>query len=646
MIGTQARRRFVTDNRGVSVVVGAILIFGFLILTLAVYQVQIVPEQNAQAEFEHFEDSQNELIELREAILTAGENDVTQFPSLTLGTTYQPRLLTVNPPPPTGTLQTSDPYNITIENDDGEHANVTTRFLEYQPGYNEHSIGTTRFEHSVLYLDERDRGNNVSIIEDQHIVDDGTVTVTAVQNEFQQTGTGRVTLELYPLVDESDIELPDSNDEDYTVLVPTLLTEDEYWDEALEDSGEVYEGVEERDNEPNALTLEVAEDDFELNTVGIRSAPDEGPASSTDTEPVDGETITANRIDDLVENQADQDQEFEFTLNEEELAQGRNVSIDISEPNAAGVDYESATAAAEGNDVTIVNDGDTIEFEASENIDVDDPVVVTVDELDVEDDTAGEFDDITFTRDDTQDSSTESFEVQSTITADSIDDLVEDREDQEQRFDFTLREELDGGDTVRIDVSEANDAGVGYDAEDIALEASGNNNPDVENDGETLVFEAQGNADGEQFITVSDLDVTDGAAGDFENITFTRDDNDDVSTESFKILDSDVTLGPSIREFETDTRQGQGQGQIGITGDWRVEAGDADLSEIEVEAIDRDDGSVVESETWDVAGQRDADGDFTFDDGDFNDGEEYDVTITVTDQDDQSESETVRQEAG
>jgi len=297
MIGRQARRRFVGDNRGVSVVVGAILIFGFLMLTLAVYQVQIVPEQNAQAEFEHFEDSQNELIELREAILTAGTNGVTQFPSLTLGTTYQPRLLAVNPPPPTGTIQTSNPYNITIENNDGEHANVTTRFLEYQPGYNEHRIGTTRFEHSVLYLDERDRGNNVSIIEDQTIVDDGTVTVTALQNEFQQTGTERATLELYPLVDVDASDFPDPSGENFTVRVPTRLDEDDYWDEALEDTNGIYQGVDSQahDTDTHALNLSVDEDDFEINTIGIRQEPDEDPARNTDREDVPDEfelTIT------------------------------------------------------------------------------------------------------------------------------------------------------------------------------------------------------------------------------------------------------------------------------------------------------------------------------------------------------------------
>jgi hypothetical protein len=112
--------------------------FGILILALTTYQAAIVPEQNAQTEFQHFEEVRDELIQLRNSISTAGQSDVSQFPSVILGTNYQTRTVTINPPAPAGTLQTSDAYNITISNGTEEYdKNITTRFLEYQPGYNE-----------------------------------------------------------------------------------------------------------------------------------------------------------------------------------------------------------------------------------------------------------------------------------------------------------------------------------------------------------------------------------------------------------------------------------------------------------------------------------------------------------------------------
>jgi len=293
MIGTPASKAFAADNRGVSAVVGFILVFGILMLLLTIYQAQIVPQQNAQTEFEHFEETRDELVEMRNSISTAGQNDMSQFPSVTLGTTYQSRLLTVNPTPPAGTLQTSDAYNITISNGTAEHdLNISTRFLEYQPGYNEIAIGTTQYEHSVLYLDERDRGNNVSIIEDQNLLKDGTVRITALQNQFQQTGTNRVTLELYPQ-DEGDASaFPDPEGKPLNVSIPTQLDDDEYWDDALEDAGEMYVGVDTEaypdDDDTYALNLSVDveddDEDLEVNTVGIQLEPDEDPAKNTDTE--------------------------------------------------------------------------------------------------------------------------------------------------------------------------------------------------------------------------------------------------------------------------------------------------------------------------------------------------------------------------
>jgi|AntDeeMetagen285_2_1112576.scaffolds.fasta_scaffold05930_2 hypothetical protein len=298
MSDSKSKLPFVDDTRGVSEVVGFILVFAVLILALSTYQAAIVPQQNAQTEFQHFEDVRNEMIELRNSISTAGQADVSQFPSVTLGTNYRTRTVTVNPPPPAGTLQTSEPYNITIANKSGSQMNISTRFIEYQPGYHEISIGSTWYEHSVLYLDERDRGG-VSIIEEQNIVKNKTVRITALQNQFQETGTGRVTLELYTR--DRVNKFPSGN---LTVRVPTRLTEDDYWDEALADTGDIYQGVD-SDSDVDRLNLSVNETDLEVNTVGIRGEPDEGPGkntapyreSGTSQDPTDPSSDTAENVE-------------------------------------------------------------------------------------------------------------------------------------------------------------------------------------------------------------------------------------------------------------------------------------------------------------------------------------------------------------
>lgn len=263
------------DTRGVSEVVGFILILGILILTLTTYQAAIVPQQNAQTEFQHFEDVRDEMIELRNAISTAGQADVSQFPSVRLGTNYQSRILTINPASPAGTLQTSDSYNISISDGDVTEY-ISTRFIEYQPGYNEITAGPTWYEHSVLYVDEPE-SENVLIIEDQNLVTDGNkLKITTLQSTFQRSGTNRVTVELIPnqsAVNLSDTELNDS--EELTVRIPTRLNETEW--EVLQEKLDGEENVDygpfdDSESEINYLTLNVSnQKHLEINTVEIYS---------------------------------------------------------------------------------------------------------------------------------------------------------------------------------------------------------------------------------------------------------------------------------------------------------------------------------------------------------------------------------------
>jgi len=278
MIGTRDSHAFAADNRAVSAVIGFILVFGILMLLLTVYQAQIVPQQNAETEFKHFEDSKNEFTEVRNSIATAGQADVSQFSSVTLGTTYQSRLLTINPAPPEGTIRTSDAYPITIENETGESETVQTRLIEYEPGYNELASGSIWYEHSLLYLDEREQSGH-SVIEDQHLVtESGVLRLTALQNEFEETGRDRVTLDLYPTAGTT--ELPEG---ELTVELPTRLSESEYWADAFEDDpNDVFEGVEDDAYEDGVheLTLTVEAEDLVINTVGIRTEPDEGPVKN------------------------------------------------------------------------------------------------------------------------------------------------------------------------------------------------------------------------------------------------------------------------------------------------------------------------------------------------------------------------------
>jgi len=266
---------FKEDQRGVSEIIGFILIFAILIISLSINQAQIVPQENAEIEFNHYQDVQNELIEVRSSILMAGQADVSQYSTVKLGTSYPGRLFAINPPAAAGTLETSDAYPITIENDTDSIA-VDTRFLQYQPGYNELDAQPIWYENSVLYVDAPEEGG-IAVLEEQNLVVDGnTIRITALQNEYYNSKTGRVTLELYPNQKVTADEIPTG---DLTITLPTRLTADEYWEQAI-GSESVYVDVTNNGYSDGVHELELSIDtsgdgELKLNTVGIQSEPTE-----------------------------------------------------------------------------------------------------------------------------------------------------------------------------------------------------------------------------------------------------------------------------------------------------------------------------------------------------------------------------------
>jgi len=274
----------IDDNRAVAPVIGVVILFGFLILALSMYQVEIVPQQNAEMEFQHSGEVRNDLVELRAGILQAGSIDQPQYQTVQLGTTYSTRTFTINPPSPAGTIRTTDPYPITISNNSGTPEGtitIPTRFIEYQPGYNELDRSPTWYDASVLYLDARDEGGGIAVIEDQALINGGEVQITALQNEFRRSGTGQVTVELRPAENVSG-DIPEG---DLTVTVPTRLSENDWETKtSLPTGSDVYDGVTDTGKDINNmnvynLTLNTTTNDLTVDTVGVQEAP-ETPAQN------------------------------------------------------------------------------------------------------------------------------------------------------------------------------------------------------------------------------------------------------------------------------------------------------------------------------------------------------------------------------
>ncbi|WP_144921453.1 hypothetical protein [Halorubrum salsamenti] len=133
----------------------------------------------------------------------------------------------------------------------------------------------------MLYVDARDDGGGIAVIEDQELVtDDGEVKIVALQNEFRRSGTGQVTLELRPTENVTET-LPEG---DLTVTLPTRLSGDNWRDKTdLPTDNGIYGGVTDDTNDDGVynLTLNTTADNLTVDTVGVQETP-EDPTQNDD----------------------------------------------------------------------------------------------------------------------------------------------------------------------------------------------------------------------------------------------------------------------------------------------------------------------------------------------------------------------------
>ncbi|MDL0122332.1 Ig-like domain-containing protein [Halobacterium salinarum] len=196
--------RFRDDTRGVTVQVGAVLLFATIIIALAVYQATVVPAQNADVEYKHSQQVQDDLVQLRNSVLgTASAGDARPV-SVTLGTTYPSRVFSINPPSPAGRLATETYADGTIRVSNVAATNAetrdylngtwtaTTKYISYTPGYNEFQTApTTRYTATLLADYYADEGSSV-LQTDQVLVRGDTITLVSVAGSLDTAQAGAV----------------------------------------------------------------------------------------------------------------------------------------------------------------------------------------------------------------------------------------------------------------------------------------------------------------------------------------------------------------------------------------------------------------------------------------------------------------------
>jgi hypothetical protein len=271
-----------TAERGQALQVGAVLLFGILIILFTVWQAFVIPDQNERVEFSHSQEVQSEMVELRGDIVSTADATTPASGSVKLGTQFPTRLLFVNPSPAAGTLQTTsvgadefllENVNATggpgeAEFWNGDNRTYETTSLEYSPDYRVfQGAPITLYDNTVTY-NVFDRGRNSSSLSDQAVIDGDTITLVSLVGDYSESGIGSVTPDIQPVSTRAEsVPIENSSGGNITLRLPTRLNQSQ-WSQLLVGQSNV-QNVSDAGPETVEITLAPGQYELRMAKVGI-----------------------------------------------------------------------------------------------------------------------------------------------------------------------------------------------------------------------------------------------------------------------------------------------------------------------------------------------------------------------------------------
>jgi flagellin-like protein len=314
-------------TRGQSEVIGAILIFAIIVSLIGINQAFVVPDANADVEFQHNNEVQRDMVDIRSGTTEAAASNEPRSRSIALGTDYPTRFVSVNPPAPTGRFQTVDGGNISANHSDFDLGSVCgtgsdtpdTKFLRYEPNYNEYqNANPITIENTVTY---RETSGDPLFNTGQFFAQQSQVNIIRYVGDFEETSARTASVDLIP--SETGRAEVDTDEGNLTITLPSDLEATD-WERTVNN-----ENVEIADNASGSHV------DFEFGggieytvrctTVGVNEQPDVNPADLTEDGGEGAQGINPNTDGEIVLVSTE---EFQNTQ--------ENVTIDLEDRTNTG----------------------------------------------------------------------------------------------------------------------------------------------------------------------------------------------------------------------------------------------------------------------------------------------------------------------
>lgn len=316
-------------ERGVSEVLGAILVFGLVLVVLALIQVSAVPAANQQIEYEHSQRIDGDFQQLDNAIDEAAVDGFRSSTPLELGTRYPVRLFLLNPGPVSGDIRTNAAevqlagFNATNrETDDYLRESLPafeTQDVAYRARYNEYR-GAPRigYEGGIFY--ERyaaNAGGRDVLVDRGALVSGRRITLVTLDTSLSTQQVDELSLDAVPVSSSTQPVSVQAPAGGASITVETSLSEATWKNEVLETEFDPNGNQPDRyvsaiectvagysdESEPCNGTLEITFEqgtyDLRMAKVGLGSGFDEeGPRYLT-TVSGDGSTVTDDQTQQL-----------------------------------------------------------------------------------------------------------------------------------------------------------------------------------------------------------------------------------------------------------------------------------------------------------------------------------------------------------
>jgi hypothetical protein len=524
------------DRRAQSVQVGVVILFGFLVLAFAGYQATVVPQQNGEVEFNHFEEVGTQVSELRSDAMDAAADERSRSVDVDLGTRYPARSIAVNPSPVSGSLRTSNVGAVEVNSlgtdasalcSDSGASPIESRSVVYRPNYNQYrEARNVTFENTFVArgFQNGNRYGPQSLV----VPDAGGTTEINLQvltGSLSGSGEETTTVNLYP---SRTFERTFSVTSQFSIVVPSRVPPSEWEDELLSeaiDQGVVVDVTDADDGDTDRVRIHfdpVSDYAVSCSVVGLNAQPAYVPPSSSGSggsggpgsgdgayatvwQSPAGQTGTSSCNEEDCTFDAGAGGTLTLTADTEPTADDTDVVFAVNNTSVATVTPETDTTGPEGEastDLTPITDGVVKVYASSGGS--GDAINVTI--------------------------SNAGGGVGNSLRSASVENLG--TGDSEQDLTFTLDRDLTSGETVTIDLSDPQAANqVDYRSATASADTTGRatftardtTNAEItytaygsENEGDTVTVMISGfDASGPQAANNSPYDVIfEGPAGD------------------------------------------------------------------------------------------------------------------------------------